>query len=69
MDASGIGQGIAKMLTVIAVLVAIVVFALTAGGAWLLSTDNIESEHRLEPEIRLIINNNQVDTLYIYKKP
>ncbi len=28
----------------------------------------IESDKPLTPEIRLIVNDNQIDTLYIYKK-
>jgi hypothetical protein len=30
--------------------------------------DSIKSETRIEPEIKLIIKDNQVDTLFIYKQ-
>lgn len=29
----------------------------------------IKTEQRIEPEIQLIIKNNQVDTIYLYRKP
>lgn len=32
-------------------------------------SDEIISEKPLKPEIQLIIKNNKVDTLYVYKKP
>jgi hypothetical protein len=31
--------------------------------------DTIESEHPIKPEIELVIKDNKVDTLYIYKEP
>ncbi len=33
------------------------------------SGKEIVSEHPLKPEKRLVIKNNKVDTLYVYKKP
>ena len=31
------------------------------------SSDSIESKERIEPQIELIIENNKVDTLYVYR--
>lgn len=47
-----------------------VLFALLIIGFLSFKTCNktIESDKLLTPEIKLIINNNQIDTLYIYKK-
>lgn len=33
----------------------------------LMSPNNIKSYTRIEPKIELIINNNQVDTLFVYE--
>lgn len=50
--------------------------ALAVGLPWLIFEtvcffipDTIESEHPIKPEIHLIIKDNKVDTLYIYKEP
>ena len=36
---------------------------------WLASDESIKSNKPIKPEIQLVIKNNKVDTLYIYKNP
>lgn len=43
------------------------------GGIWLgvtlFTSSDIESDKPIVPEKRLVIKNNKVDTIYVYKKP
>lgn len=65
----GIGQGIASMFIAVGVFCSVVV-AIIMGTIWFfVSSDEIKSEKRIEPKIELIIKNNKVDTLFIYKEP
>ena len=63
----GYGDGIREAfgcLGVMIIILLILVFLLEAKTC----SRKIESDKLLTPEIKLIINNNQIDTLYIYKK-
>lgn len=65
----GIGKGLGEIL-IGAIIVAAVLFG---GGTWIASkmfydADHIESDTIIVPEIKLTINANQVDTIYVYKR-
>lgn len=65
----GIGKGLGEALIFVALCAAV----LFGGGTWIASKmfydkDHIESDTLIVPEIRLTINANQVDTIYVYKR-
>lgn len=50
-------------------IILIVTAAIIGGGAvWMFTSDEIVSEKVLTPQIKLVVKNNKVDTLYVYKK-
>lgn len=64
----GIGKGLAEFF----IFVAIICFIIGGGIAFIIrgkKPNSITVTHRIEPELKLIIKNNKVDTLYIYRKP
>lgn len=64
-----IGNGLKQVFAFAIILAAIIFGVLGYGIKWLASSEDIVSPHRLQPEIKLTITDNKVDTLYIYKKP
>lgn len=50
-----------------------VIAALLIGTLWggyvIFKPKSITSNHRIEPELKLTIKHNKVDTLFIYKEP
>lgn len=68
-----IGEALDHTIKVFAKIFATVCVIATIAIVYIILTWNkgkeIVSEHRLKPEKRLIIKNNKVDTLYVYKKP
>ncbi len=62
------GQGLSEAIgcvLIIAVLGTIIIVG--SASYFLFSRDEIVSKKPLVPEIRLVIKNNKVDTLYVYK--
>ncbi len=51
----------------------LIVALIAAGCIWLVAKigkhDVIESDRLIKPEIKLIINKNKVDTVYVYRQP
>lgn len=68
-----IGEALDHTIKVFAKIFATVCVIATIAIVYIILTWNkgeeIVSEHPLKPEKRLIIKNNKVDTLYVYKKP
>lgn len=57
---------------IVGMLVAVALFVFAIWGAWelidwLFIDEVIKSSEPIKPEIELIINDNEVDTLYIYR--
>lgn len=69
MDGSigkGLGQVFGCLITSIIVLfIGCVGFGMYA----FFRDDSIKSEHPIKPQIELVIKDNEIDTLYVYKKP
>lgn len=62
-----IGKGLVGAIVFLCMLVALVIGALSWGAAKLTSR-TIESDTRIEPELKLTIKDNKVDTIYIYRR-
>lgn len=63
-----IGKGLVGAIVFLCILVAIVIGAISWGAAKLTSR-TIESTTRIEPELKLTIKDNKVDTVYVYRRP
>lgn len=62
----GIGKGIGEMF------ISILIIGIFFGAIiiwFFFSSNEIRSPQKIEPKIELIIENNIVDTIYIYEKP
>lgn len=59
--------GLIKVAVVVAIvsIIGLIVMGLT----FLFHDHSIKSDKPIQPKIELVINNNQVDTVYIYEKP
>lgn len=61
-------EGIGKGLTGILIMVSLVSMFFGAVAVWSMLRDNpLKSTVPIEPRIELTINNNQIDTLYVYE--
>jgi hypothetical protein len=66
MYGSGLSEVFGWMVTLIIILfIGVIGF----GGYTFFKDDAIKSKHLIKPEIQLIIKDNKVDTLYVYRKP
>lgn len=66
----GIGAHIFSALLTIGLVILGVAMLLTWGVTWFFSSsDSIKSDKPIKPEIQLVIKDNRVDTVYVYKKP
>ena len=68
MDGLGnaLGQAFGCLITIIVVLgIGLLGFA----GYSFFKDDSIKSKHPIKPRLELVIENNKVDTLYVYEKP
>lgn len=63
-----IGDGLVGAIVFLCILVAIVIGGLSWGVAKFTSRA-IESPTRIEPELKLTVKDNKVDTIYIYRRP
>lgn len=62
--------GFAEVVIILIVFVAVIF----GGGTWIISKiaykkDYIETSVKINPEVKLTIVDNKVDTIYIYRKP
>ena len=65
-------EGIGKGLGTIVVLCAICVLVFWGGYElvdWLFIDDAIRTTELIEPEIELVVKDNVVDTIYVYREP
>lgn len=63
-----IGAGLVQVIAVFCILVAVVIGGLSWGVAEFTSR-SIESSTRIEPELKLTVKDNKVDTIYVYRRP
>ena len=63
---SGLAEAFGCLITIIVIL-AIGLIGFT--GYSFFKDDSIISEHIIKPEIQLVIKDNKIDTLYVYRKP
>lgn len=63
-----IGNGLVQVIAVFGILVAVVIGGLSWGAAKFTSR-TIESATRIEPELKLTVKDNKVDTIYVYRRP
>lgn len=63
-----IGEGLVGAIVFLCILVAVVIGCLSWGVAKFTSR-TIESATRIEPELKLTIKDNKVDTIYVYRRP
>ena len=52
-------------LVILGMLIVGIIWGITAWA----SDDSIKSNRPITPEIKLVIENNQVDTIYVYRRP
>ena len=64
----GIGNGLVQVIAIFCILVAVVIGGISWGVAKFTSR-TIESATRIEPELKLTVKDNKVDTVYIYRRP
>lgn len=60
-------EGIGTGLSLVAFILLVFGIGIGIGTMALLDDGKIKSKTRIEPQIELIINNNQVDTLFVYE--
>lgn len=63
-----IGRGIGTGVFILCVLTLIIVWGGWELTDWLFIDETIESTTPITPEIKLIIDDNEVDTIYIYRQ-
>lgn len=63
-----IGDGLVGAIVFLCILVAVVIGGISWGVAKFTSR-TIESTTRIEPELKLTIKDNKVDTIYVYRRP
>lgn len=63
----GFGKGLAEAFGFLLTIIAILAVGFTAN--YFVKDDDITSEHPIKPQIELVIKDNKVDTLYVYRKP
>lgn len=63
---------LSALLAQIVVIVAIVALGIGFSIKWgydsITEKEGIESNHRIEPILKLTVDDNKIDTIYIYKK-
>jgi hypothetical protein len=69
MDGSGIGEGLVTAVIMLCILSVAVLWGGWELIDWLLIDDTIESTTRITPEIKLVVKENVIDTIYVYREP
>jgi len=64
--AKGLGTAILILLIIVGGIAGLGAFFI---GKRIYKTDSIKSDKPINPELQLIIKDNKVDTLFIYRKP
>jgi len=65
----GIGEGLVSAIVVMCVLCLVVFWGGWELIDWLWIDDAIKVSKPITPEIEIIVKDNVVDTLYVYRKP
>ena len=66
----GLGNALGQMFgCLIAIIVVLVTGFLGTICYYFFNDDAIKTNHPIKPQIELVIKNNKVDTLYVYRKP
>jgi hypothetical protein len=66
----GIGNALGQMFgCLIAIIAVLAVGFIGFTGYYFFKDDSIKSEKPIKPKIELVVKNNKVDTLYVYRKP
>ena len=65
----GIGKGLGTAIAVLCVCCVLVFWGGYKLVDWLFIDDAIRTTELIEPEIELVVKNNVVDTVYVYRKP
>lgn len=66
---SGIGEGLIKAIVILCIGCVVVFWGGWELIDWLFIDDAIKTTQPITPEIEIIVNDNVVDTLYVYRKP
>lgn len=62
-------DGIVETLIVFGIMIILAIWGSWELIDWLFIDDVIESTTLITPEIKLVIKNNMVDTVYVYRQP
>ena len=62
-------DGLFEALIFLGIAIGIAIFLIGFGISVFITENAIISKKPIKPEIRLEINDNQIDTLYVYKEP
>jgi hypothetical protein len=62
-------DGIIETFIILGVLIGLAIWGCWGLIDWILIDDAIKSSTLIVPEIELIVRNNVIDTLYVYRKP
>ena len=65
----GIGKGLGTAIVVLCVCCVLVFWGGYELVDWLFIDDAIRTTELIEPEIELVVKDNVVDTVYVYRKP
>jgi len=59
---------IAQVIFIVAIIALTIGFSIKWAYDTITKKEYIESTHRINPILKLTVNNNKIDTIYIYKK-
>ena len=66
----GMGNALGQMFgCLIAIVVILAIGFIGTGCYYFFKDDAIKTDKPIKPQIELVIKNNKVDTLYVYRKP
>jgi len=66
----GLGNALGQMFgCLITIIVVLAIGFIGTTCYYFFKGDSIKSEKPIKPQIELVIKNNKVDTLYVYRKP
>lgn len=65
----GIGQGIGAAIITLCIICVLIFWAGYELVDWIFISEDIRVEQPIKPEIELIIKDNKVDTIYVYRHP
>lgn len=56
-----------QIVVIVAIIALVIGFVAKWGYDSVTKKEGIESKHRIEPILKLTVDNNKIDTIYIYK--